>query len=112
MSEQNFDAEILIIGGGPCVNKLTADALGLTYPACGMATVESLGIPSDGYMIKLVKDAFAEGKYALVIFGVEAKDTNAACAKVQADMADMTGTEYIYPAPLETTPEESEPEEE
>jgi len=104
--------ENLILVGGPCVNKLTADALGLTYPACGMATVESLGIPSDGYMIKLVKDAFAEGKYALVIFGVEAKDTTAACAKVQADMADMTGTEYIYPAPLETTPEESEPEEE
>ncbi|MCD6399020.1 MAG: hypothetical protein J7L08_03800, partial [Candidatus Aenigmarchaeota archaeon] len=98
--------ENLILVGGPCVNKLTADALGLTYPACGMATVESLGIPSDGYMIKLVKNAFAEGKYALVVFGVEAKDTTAACAKVQADMADMTGTEYIYPAPLETTPEE------
>ncbi len=95
--------ENLILVGGPCVNKLTADALGLTYPACGMATVESLGIPSDGYMIKLVKNAFAEGKYALVVFGVEAKDTTAACAKVQADMADMTGTEYIYPAPLETT---------
>ncbi|MCD6477577.1 MAG: S-layer protein [Candidatus Aenigmarchaeota archaeon] len=93
----------LILVGGPCVNKLTADALGLTYPACGMATVNSLGIPENGYMIKLVKDAFAQGKYALVVFGVEAKDTTAACAKIQADMAGTTGVEYIYPAPLETT---------
>lgn len=84
----------IILVGGPCVNKLTAEALGLTFPTCGTAS----GIPENGYMIKLVKDAFATGKYAMVIAGWEAENTQAATAKVQADMAGTTGTEYYYPA--------------
>ncbi|MCD6367660.1 MAG: S-layer protein [Candidatus Aenigmarchaeota archaeon] len=84
----------IILVGGPCVNKLTAEALGMDFPTCGSAS----GIPENGYMIKLVKDAFATGKYALVIAGWEAENTQAACAKVQADMAGLTGTEYYYPA--------------
>ncbi|MCD6398384.1 MAG: hypothetical protein J7L08_00500, partial [Candidatus Aenigmarchaeota archaeon] len=84
----------LILVGGPCVNKLTAEALGMDFPTCGSAS----GIPENGYMIKLVKDAFATGKYAMVIAGWEAENTQAACAKVQADMAELTGTEYTYPS--------------
>ncbi len=96
----------LIIGGGPCVNRLTAEALGLDYPTCGAAS----GIPENGYMIKLIPNAFAEGKYALVIAGWRAQDTQAACSKVQADMADVTGLVYYYPA-APTTEEETTTEE-
>jgi len=96
----------LIIGGGPCVNRLAAEALGLDYPTCGAAS----GIPENGYMIKLIPDAFAEGKYALVIAGWSAEDTQDACSKVQADMADVTGLVYYYPA-APTTEEETTEEE-
>lgn len=94
----------LIIGGGPAVNKLSAEALGLTYPTYGADS----GIPENGYMIKLIPDAFVEGKYALVIAGWEAEQTQDACAKVQANMASVTGDVYYYPAAPaeEETPEE------
>lgn len=84
----------LILGGGPAVNKMTAEALGLTYPTYGADT----GIPENGYMIKLVPDAFVEGNYALVIAGWEAEQTTEAMSKVQANMAGMTGDVYYYPA--------------
>lgn len=84
----------LILGGGPAVNKLSAEALGLDFPTYGADS----GIPEDGYMINLVEDAFVEGMYALVIAGWEADDTAAAMSMVQANMADTTGTVYYYPA--------------
>ncbi len=101
----------LILGGGPAVNMLTADVLGLDYPTYGADS----GIPENGYMIKLIPDAFGnEGQYALVIAGWEAEQTQDACSKVQADMADVTGLEYYYPAAPtteETTEEETTEEE-
>lgn len=84
----------MILGGGPAVNKLTAEALGLTYPTYGADS----GIPTDGYMIELIPDAFVEGKYALVIAGWEADQTTEAMSKIQADMATVTGNVYYYPA--------------
>ncbi len=90
----------MILGGGPAVNKLAAEALGLDFPTYGADS----GIPEDGYMIKLVEDAFVEGKYALVIAGWEAEQTTEAMSKVQANMAEITGTEYYYPE----APEEEE----
>lgn len=107
----NVDTEIssadkssyhLLLGGGPAVNKITAEALGLDYPTYGADS----GIPEDGYMIKLIPDAFVDGNYALVICGWEAAQTTEAMGKVQADMADVTGDVYYYPAaPAETTVE-------
>jgi hypothetical protein len=97
----------LILGGGPAVNKLSAEALGLTFPTYGVDS----GIPTDGYMIKLIPDAFVEGQYALVIAGWEADETASAMAKVQANMADITGTEYYYPEAPAEEEEEEEPEE-
>jgi hypothetical protein len=84
----------LILGGGPAVNKLTAEALDLTFPTYGADS----GIPTDGYMIQLVPDAFVEGQYALVIAGWESEQTTEAMSKVQANMASVTGNTYYYPA--------------
>jgi hypothetical protein len=90
----------LILGGGSAVNKLTAEALGLDFPTYGTAS----GIPEDGYMIELIPDAFVDGQYVLVIAGWESGQTTEAMAKVQADMADVTGNVYYYPAaPAEDT---------
>jgi hypothetical protein len=93
----------LILGGGPAVNKLTAEALDLSFPTYGADS----GIPEDGYMIQLVPDAFVEGQYALVIAGWEAEETTEAMSKVQANMAEVTGNTYYYPsAPAEEEEEE------
>jgi hypothetical protein len=94
----------LILGGGPAVNKLSAEALDLDFPTYGADS----GIPTDGYMIQLIPDAFVDGNYALVIAGWEAEQTTDAMAKVQANMADLDELVYYYPA----APEEEEEEEE
>jgi hypothetical protein len=98
----------LILGGGPAVNKLSAEALGLDFPTYGTDT----GIPEDGYMINLIEDAFVEGMYGLVIAGWDAEDTAAAMSMVQANMADTTGMVYYYPAAPAEEEEETEETEE
>lgn len=65
-------ADNLIVIGGPCANKVAAQVLGVTYPACG----EASGIAQDTGMIKAV--AQSSGKVALVVAGWEAIDTRRA----------------------------------
>jgi hypothetical protein len=80
----------LILVGGPCVNSLTAQALGLTYPTCGAAST----IPQGAAMIKLVNNAFSQGLTALVVAGWDAENTRAACTVLQqfSNYVDLTGT--------------------
>jgi len=80
----------LILVGGPCVNKLTAEALGLSYPTCGEAST----VPKDAAMIKLIENAFGGGKVALVVAGWNAENTVAACSVLQQydEYADLKGT--------------------
>ena len=73
-------ASNLVIVGGPCVNRLTAELWKLTYPACGDKSTLSL----DTAWVQVFKDAFATGKVAYVIAGWEAKDTDLAGLAVQA----------------------------
>jgi len=61
----------MIIVGGPCVNPLAAEALGLTFPACGASST----IPTDKALIKLVENAFGGTNVALVVAGWEAANT-------------------------------------
>jgi len=69
----------LILVGGPAVNRLTAQALGLSYPSYGEAST----IPENAAVIKLVNDAFTTGKVALIVAGWEAENTQAACSVLQ-----------------------------
>jgi hypothetical protein len=86
----------LILVGGPCVNKLTAEALGLTFPTCGMEAADSLGISEGEAIIKLVEDVFKTGKVAMVVAGYDAADTVRACGKLQNyEAADLTGMELV-----------------
>lgn len=69
----------LVIVGGPCVNRIAAEALSLTFPACGAAST----IPANAALIKVVADYPATGKNSVVIAGWEAVNTRTACAVVQ-----------------------------
>jgi len=80
----------LILVGGPCVNSLTAQALGLAPNTCGAEST----VPEGAAMIKLVDNAFVQGKTALVVAGWDAENTRAACSVLQqfSTYADLTGT--------------------
>ncbi|MBN2420678.1 hypothetical protein JXB27_00180 [Candidatus Woesearchaeota archaeon] len=65
-------AQNLIVVGGPCANKVTAQVLGLTYPACGADS----GIAENTGIIKEVVQS--SGKVALVVAGWNAADTRRA----------------------------------
>jgi hypothetical protein len=65
--------------GGPCVNRITAAALNLTFPACGAAST----VPSNAAMIKVVDDYPAVGLQTVVVAGWEKANTRTACTVLQ-----------------------------
>ena len=65
--------------GGPAVNRLTAQAMGLTYPTGGADS----GIPEGAALIRLVENAFGGSNSALVVAGWDAEDTRAAASVLQ-----------------------------
>jgi len=69
----------LILVGGPAVNRLTAQAMGLNYPTTGAES----GIPEGAALIRLVENAFGGSNSALVVAGWEAEDTRAATSVLQ-----------------------------
>ena len=73
----------LVIVGGPCVNRLAAEVLGLTYPACGTTST----ITANTAIIQLFANKFATGQTALLIAGWEAADTRRASRVVQTGTA-------------------------
>jgi len=90
VTESVKQSKNLILVGGPCVNTLTAQALGLPAGTCGVAST----VPQNAAMIKLVNDAFTQGLAALVVAGWDADNTRAACSVLQqfSSYADLTGT--------------------
>jgi len=90
VTEAQKQANNLILVGGPCVNRLTAQAMGLNYPTCGTDSK----IPQNAAMIKLVNGAFKEGMAALVVAGWDAENTRAACSVLQqyGAYSGLTGT--------------------
>jgi hypothetical protein len=69
----------LIVVGGPCVNSVTAEVLGLVYPACGTAS----GLTPDTAKIEVVDDKYASGLKVVLVYGWEAKDTRLAANVLQ-----------------------------
>jgi hypothetical protein len=65
-------ANNLIVVGGPCANKVSAQVLGKTFPACGADS----GIAAGTAVIKAV--AQSSGNVALVVAGYDAVDTRRA----------------------------------
>ena len=76
----------LVLVGGPCVNSVTAEYMGLTFPACGTAS----GIAQDKAVLQMIEKS---GKMALVVAGWEKADTQRAASKVAA--GGLTGSSII-----------------
>jgi hypothetical protein len=81
----------VITVGGPCINAVTAEIMGLTYPACGSAS----GLGEGEGVIKLYESG---DKVAIVVAGWEAEDTTRATRvladyKKYQDAGQLVGTE-------------------
>ncbi|MEM5793165.1 MAG: S-layer protein [Candidatus Aenigmatarchaeota archaeon] len=72
----------LVLVGGPAVNKLTAQAMGYTFPTYGAQMTGNEFGPGEGY-IALKSGVLESGKYAVIVAGWEAKDTRNACSVLQ-----------------------------
>jgi hypothetical protein len=72
-------AKNIVTVGGPCINKITAAAMNLTYPACGATST----IPANQAIIQVVDGAFATGKEVVVVAGWEATNTRTASSVLQ-----------------------------
>ncbi len=71
----------LVLVGGPAVNRLTAQAMGLEYPTYGGSGLLPF-TEGEGY-IELTDGVLESGKYAVVVAGWEATDTRNACSVMQ-----------------------------
>ncbi len=80
----------LVLVGGPCVNTLVADlATEGKFPyACDSWPGENFAL------VKVIEDAFATGKVAVVVAGTRAQDTDLAALAIQSDKLEgNTATE-------------------
>jgi hypothetical protein len=71
----------LVLVGGPAVNRLTAQAMGLEYPTYGGSGLLPFA-EGEGY-VELTDGVLESGKYAVVVAGWEASDTRNACSVMQ-----------------------------
>ena len=71
----------LVLVGGPAVNRLSAQAMGLTYPTYGASGLLPFG-SGEGY-IKVFDGTLETGRVAVVVAGWEAGDTRNACSVLQ-----------------------------
>ena len=81
--KSNYD---LVVVGGPCINSVAAEVMGVTSPTCGAAS----GIPENAALIKIVADKFATGKTVLLVAGWEAADSDLAARIVQQGLPGAT----------------------
>lgn len=77
--------------GGSCINSVTAEIMGLTYPACGTDS----GLSEGEGIVKLFESG---GKVAIVVAGWEAEDTTRATRvladyKAYQEAGQLVGTE-------------------
>jgi len=100
VTQTDKNTKHLILVGGPCVNSLVKDLLNTAWNvsdscAAWLDSTSDHYIPSGQAMIKLIDDAFATGKSALIVAGTKAADTRAACSVLQKydDYTTLTGTE-------------------
>ena len=93
-------AKNLILVGGPAVNSLTAEALGLSFPTYGADS----GIPEGAALLKSIDNAFGGSNSALVVAGWSADDTRNAARYLQAYATnDLSGDSMTVTGPSTAT---------
>jgi S-layer protein (TIGR01564 family) len=71
----------LVLVGGPAVNRLTAQAMGLDFPTYGASGLLPFA-EGEGY-VELVDGVLESGEYAVVVAGWSASDTRNAASVLQ-----------------------------
>jgi hypothetical protein len=84
-----LQAKNMISVGGPAINKVTAKAMGLTYPTYGASGL--LPITAGQGYIKMYDGTYAVGKSVVVVFGWDAVDTRTAASVLQQYDTLLTG---------------------
>jgi hypothetical protein len=84
-------ASNLIAVGGPAVNRVSADALELTYPTYGQDAADALGITEGEGAIMAVDSPYATGKVVLVVAGWDVTATRAASTALQQFDTQLEG---------------------
>ena len=84
-------AKHLISVGGPAVNSVSAEALGLVYPTYGQAAGDALGITEGQGAISVVDSPYTTGKYVVVVAGWDVDNTRAACSALQQYDTKLSG---------------------
>ena len=74
-------AKNIVSIGGPAVNKITAEAMGLTYPTYGSSGL--LPFAKDQGYIAIKDGVFTTGKSVVIVAGWEAAQTRTVCTVVQ-----------------------------
>lgn len=97
-TETGWRARNVVLVGGSCINKATAEALNVAYGTCEAAFTTATGVGDGQYLIKSIGDAFESGRIALVVAGYNQADTTAAVSLLrnQPDEIDTAaGSEYL-----------------
>jgi hypothetical protein len=81
----------LIVIGGSAVNKVSAQLLGLTYPAYGAAFTDKTGVSQDMAILKLTTNPSYSTKVALLVSGWEGKDTKSAAKALISKSVALSG---------------------
>lgn len=75
----------LVLIGGPCVNTLVASLATATGNATAKFPYTCTSWPAENFaLVKVVQDAFATGKVAVVVAGTRAQDTDLAALAIQS----------------------------
>jgi hypothetical protein len=85
----------LIVIGGSAVNRVSAQLLGLTYPAYGAAFTEKTGVGADEAILKLTTNPSYSTKVALLVAGWEGKDTKAATKALYSKSVALAGKSEV-----------------
>ncbi len=97
-TETGWRARNVVLIGGTCINRATAEALNIAYGTCEAAFTTETGVGDGQYLIKSIGDAFQSGRIALVVAGYNQADTTAAVSLLrnQPDKIDTAaGNEYL-----------------
>jgi len=81
----------LIVIGGSCINKVSAQLLGLTFPACGSAFTDKTTVVQDEAVLKIAANPSYATKVALLVAGWEGKDTKAATKALISKSVALSG---------------------
>jgi hypothetical protein len=84
-------AKNLIAVGGPAVNSVAADALGLDYPTYGQEAADALGIAEGQGAISVLDNPYTTGMYAMVVAGWDVDNTRAAASALQLYDTKLAG---------------------